>query len=183
MGALGFLTGIGIILLFLAGVFAVFYSIGGAVLGLSALFVLICIVMMLVILIQKPKGGGLSGAFGGAGGSASDVFGSKTGDVLTLTTVILFVLFLGLGVSLTYATRSADVAGAPSMEEQIRQASQEEQAEGVAEDGAIERPEVPPTTAGEPDDATGTAPESSTESTEQPQPPADTGDQPAGAEH
>ena len=50
---------------------------------LATLFVLTCIFMMLVILIQKPKGGGLSGAFGGAGGSAQAAFGAKTGDLLT----------------------------------------------------------------------------------------------------
>ena len=73
---------------------------------LAAGFVAVCLLMMLVILIQKPKGGGLSGAFGGAGGSASDVFGAKTGDVLTYVTVAFFLAFLILGVSLTFATRS-----------------------------------------------------------------------------
>ncbi|MGB0767749.1 MAG: preprotein translocase subunit SecG, partial [Phycisphaeraceae bacterium] len=32
---------------------------------MAILFAVVCIVMMLVVLIQKPKGGGLSGAFGG----------------------------------------------------------------------------------------------------------------------
>ena len=44
------------------------------------MFVLVALVLVLVILIQKPRGSGLTGAFGGAGGGGS-VFGSKTGYV------------------------------------------------------------------------------------------------------
>lgn len=69
-------------------------------------FAFVCGLMMLVILIQKPRGGGLSGAFGGAGGSAQAAFGAKTGDVLTWFTVVLFVLFLLLAMGLTWAIGS-----------------------------------------------------------------------------
>src|SRR5688500_17303563 len=55
----------------------------------SVLFFFTCVLMMGAILIQKPRGGGLSGAFGGAGGSAQSAFGGKTGDVLTWFTVVL----------------------------------------------------------------------------------------------
>lgn len=74
--------------------------------ALATLFVLTCLFMMLVILIQKPKGGGLSGAFGGAGGSSQALTGAKTGDVLTIITIICFVLFLALSMSLVYAIRA-----------------------------------------------------------------------------
>jgi len=67
-----------------------------------AIFVAVCLFMMLVILIQKPKGGGLSGAFGGAGGSSQAVFGAKVGDVLTLVTVLSFVLFLVLAMGMAW---------------------------------------------------------------------------------
>ncbi len=77
--------------------------------SMATLFVLTCLFMMLVILIQKPKGGGLSGAFGGAGGSAQAAFGAKTGDLLTTITIACFVLFLGLAIGLVYAIRD-DVA-------------------------------------------------------------------------
>ncbi len=76
---------------------------------MATLFVLTCVFMMLVILIQKPKGGGLSGAFGGAGGSAQAAFGAKTGDLLTMITIGCFVAFLGLAIGLVYAIR-AEVA-------------------------------------------------------------------------
>lgn len=69
-------------------------------------FAIVCVFMMLVILIQKPKGGGLSGAFGGGagGGSAGAVVGARVGDVLTIVTVVCFLLFLGLAMGLTWST-------------------------------------------------------------------------------
>lgn len=76
-------------------------------------FAVVCVFMMLVILIQKPKGGGLSGAFGGGagGGSAGAVVGARVGDVLTIVTVVCFLLFLGLAMGLTWSTKpSTDTA-------------------------------------------------------------------------
>jgi len=75
---------------------------------LATLFVLVCVFMILVILIQKPRGGGLSGAFGGAGGSAQAAFGAKTGDVLTWFTVFCFTGFLVLAMGLTWAMKPVD---------------------------------------------------------------------------
>ena len=60
------------------------------------LFVLCSVILVLVILIQKGKGGGLSGAFGG--GMASGLLGTKTGDFLTWFTIALVGLFLFLAV-------------------------------------------------------------------------------------
>ncbi|MEE9403885.1 MAG: preprotein translocase subunit SecG [Algisphaera sp.] len=73
------------------------------VLPLAIAFVAVALFMMLVILIQKPKGGGLSGAFGGAGGSDTSFVGAKVGDFLTILTVTCFILFLLLGMGLTWA--------------------------------------------------------------------------------
>ena len=86
---------------------------------LAILFVSVCLFMMLVILIQKPRGGGLSGAFGGAGGSAQAAFGAKTGDVLTWFTVICFSAFLLLAVGLTWSIKPID-AGIESIIEPIQ---------------------------------------------------------------
>ncbi len=63
-----------------------------------AIFILISILMVLIVLIQKGRGGGLSGAFGGAGGHTA--FGSKTGDVLTWATSIIFGVFVLLAIVL-----------------------------------------------------------------------------------
>src|SRR4030042_5411419 len=64
----------------------------------AVLFVLVSVVLVLVVLMQKGRGGGLSGAF--AGGMASSLLGSKTGDFLTWVTIILVAVFLTFAVLL-----------------------------------------------------------------------------------
>jgi preprotein translocase subunit SecG len=59
---------------------------------LAVLFAVCCVILILVILIQKGKGGGLSSAF--AGGMTSGLLGSKTGDVLTWVTISVVGVFL-----------------------------------------------------------------------------------------
>lgn len=78
---------------------------------LATLFVLICILLIAVILLQKGRGGGLSGAFGGAGGHSA--FGSRTGDMFTWVTVVLVGLFLVMGAALVlkFQPRHAEVNG------------------------------------------------------------------------
>src|ERR1051325_6823294 len=62
------------------------------------LFIVVCLFMILLVLIQKGRGGGLASAFGGAGGNTA--FGSKTGDVLTWATSVVFGIFLILAITL-----------------------------------------------------------------------------------
>ncbi len=52
----------------------------------------ICGLIILVVLLQRGRGGGLAGAFGGGGSSSA--FGAKTGDVFTIVTVVLAAVFL-----------------------------------------------------------------------------------------
>jgi preprotein translocase subunit SecG len=59
---------------------------------IAAIFVIGSVVLVLVVLIQKGKGGGLSGAF--SGGMASNILGSKTGDILTVVTISVASLFV-----------------------------------------------------------------------------------------
>ena len=70
----------------------------GFIMKLIAVAFIICaVVLILVVLIQKGRGGGIGAAFGGAAGG---VLGSKTGDFLTWVTVVLVGLFLILAVLL-----------------------------------------------------------------------------------
>jgi preprotein translocase subunit SecG len=69
------------------------------------LFIIVAIFLILLVLIQKGRGGGLASAFGGGGGNTA--FGSKTGDVLTWATSIIFGIFLFLAVILNLMTRQA----------------------------------------------------------------------------
>ena len=54
--------------------------------------------LIILVLIQRGKGGGLAGAFGGAGGGSA--FGSRAGDMFTKITIysaavwILLIMFL-----------------------------------------------------------------------------------------
>jgi len=76
---------------------------------LAFLWLLCAIILILVILIQKGRGGGLSGAFGG--GMAGGILGSKTGDFLTWVTVTLVGVFLLLSVTLAKFYRPAKASG------------------------------------------------------------------------
>lgn len=67
----------------------------------TVLFVVICALLIIVILLQKGRGGGLAGAFGGTGGHSA--FGAKTGDVFTWVTVALTGLFIVVAVVGNYA--------------------------------------------------------------------------------
>ncbi len=68
---------------------------------LAWLTILVCGLLMLVIMLQRGRGGGLAGAFGGGGGSSA--FGAKTGDVFTWITVVVALVFLLLTVASNYA--------------------------------------------------------------------------------
>ena len=52
---------------------------------LNTLILVLGIFLILLVLIQRGKGGGLAGAFGGAGGSSA--FGSRAGDKFTRITI------------------------------------------------------------------------------------------------
>jgi preprotein translocase subunit SecG len=71
-----------------------------------ALFVLVSLLMMLVILMQRPKSEGLGAAFGGA--VTENIFGAQTTNVLVKFTTWLTSIFfaLTLGLSILYAHRS-----------------------------------------------------------------------------
>ena len=53
--------------------------------------------MILLVLIQRGKGGGLAGAFGGMGGQSA--FGTKAGDMFTKITVVTAIFWFVLCIS------------------------------------------------------------------------------------
>jgi preprotein translocase subunit SecG len=63
---------------------------------LNILIVLLSLFMILLVLIQRGKGGGLAGAFGGVGGSSA--FGSRAGDMFTRITLIVAGVWLLLAM-------------------------------------------------------------------------------------
>jgi preprotein translocase subunit SecG len=70
-------------------------------LTLTIIFIVVAVAMVLIILVQRPAGGGLAGAFGGAGGGGTEgVFGGRVGDALTVMTVVAFTVYLTLALIL-----------------------------------------------------------------------------------
>ncbi|GAG24613.1 unnamed protein product, partial [marine sediment metagenome] len=55
------------------------------------LFLLTAVVLILLILVQKGRGGGLAGAFGGPGGHSA--FGTKTADIFVKATAVIAGIF------------------------------------------------------------------------------------------
>jgi len=65
------------------------------------LHVLVCFSLILVVLLQSGKGGGLSGAFGGMGGSGQALFGGRgAATFLSKATTVLGVAFMTTSVIL-----------------------------------------------------------------------------------
>ena len=69
------------------------------------LFLLTAVILTLLVLIQRGRGGGLAGAFGGAGGSSA--FGTKTADVFVRATAIVGALFFILSIVTAMMLRPA----------------------------------------------------------------------------
>ena len=59
--------------------------------------------LIFIILLQRGRGGGLAGAFGGAGGSSA--LGTKAGDIFTKITIGLAVFWVFLACLSIYALR------------------------------------------------------------------------------
>ncbi|MBV9390980.1 MAG: preprotein translocase subunit SecG [Verrucomicrobia bacterium] len=64
--------------------------------------VIVCVLLTLVVLMQRPKNEGLGAAFGS--GVTENIFGAQTTTVLTKTTVYLGSIFFALTLILTVLT-------------------------------------------------------------------------------
>jgi preprotein translocase subunit SecG len=78
---------------------------------LLALHLIVCIVLVLAVLLQAGKGGGLAGAFGsmGMGGMGQSLFGGRgAATFLSKTTTVLGIAFMvtSLCLALLSGTRS-----------------------------------------------------------------------------
>jgi preprotein translocase subunit SecG len=86
---------------------------------LIVLHIFVCLMLMLVVLIQPGKSGGLGAALGGAG--AQQIFGGRgAGNFLTRTTWIAASVFFLTSVTLAYLSTSTgdsleDLANTPAV--------------------------------------------------------------------
>jgi preprotein translocase subunit SecG len=76
---------------------------------LNLLVILTSLFLIGVVLIQRGKGGGLAGAFGGVGGSSP--FGSKAGDAFTKFTCYVALVW-GLLIMVQVKVMSYQTVGA-----------------------------------------------------------------------
>jgi preprotein translocase subunit SecG len=66
-------------------------------------FILVCIGLILLVLIQSDKGGGISGAIGGGLGGANSLLGTQdTANILTRGTAIFGGVFLILCIAMSW---------------------------------------------------------------------------------
>ncbi len=61
---------------------------------INLVILLLGLFLILLVLIQRGKGGGLAGAFGGMGGSSA--FGSRAGDAFTRITIVVAAIWFFL---------------------------------------------------------------------------------------
>jgi preprotein translocase subunit SecG len=62
---------------------------------LLVLHLIICVTLILVVLLQSGKGGGLAGAFGGMGGAGQSLFGGRgAATFLSKATTVLGIAFM-----------------------------------------------------------------------------------------
>ncbi len=111
---------------------------------IAVIFLICAVALILIILIQKGKGGGLSAAFGG--GMASGILGSKTGDFLTWVTITLAGVFLILAVIMAkfYKPGVSDFGPGTLQQPPVQQSPiPQEQPTGLGQ------PLTPPVTTGE----------------------------------
>jgi preprotein translocase subunit SecG len=128
---------------------------------LVGIHVLVAALLMLVILMQAAKGGGLSGAFGTGMGS-SPLFGAATSSVLVRTTTVLAVIFALTCISIAaIQSKRASVVGKgmkqPKREATVQPPDKAEASSAAKEGAATEKKEetLSPVEAGAAEKATG----------------------------
>lgn len=114
---------------------------------LYGIHIFVAFIMIVIILMQASKGGGLSGAFGTGTGS-SPLFGAATSTVLVRTTTVLAVIFAITCLSLaTIQARRSPIPKAKKSTEEVEKettgkeeppvAVEKEAAEKKEEEGAL----------------------------------------------
>ncbi len=111
---------------------------------------LVCLLVVLIILMQRPSANaGMGSALGG--GAAESVFGGESANVLskmtTTLTVILFILSFGLYLGFVAREKKVPSAIAPAAATTTKPATPEVPAATTATTPAAPAPTVPATTA------------------------------------
>jgi preprotein translocase subunit SecG len=122
------------------------------------LYVLVCILLVLLIIIQSDKGGGISGAIGGGLSGANQFLGTQdTANILTRGTTVLAGVYMVLCIllSLGLSRLATNTGGESALRERAEQQQSFSpssalepglpmQEEGQQEQGAAPAPELAP---------------------------------------
>jgi preprotein translocase subunit SecG len=109
---------------------------------LITLHVIVCVLMVLVVLMQRPRSEGLGSAFGG--GLTDNVFGSQTTNVLARFTTWLAVAFFAITLLLSIITAKAN-SGKTEIQKKLLSEPVPEAASTPASTPALPQPEATPT--------------------------------------
>jgi preprotein translocase subunit SecG len=106
---------------------------------LEIIHISVCVFLMLVVLLQQGKGGGMGAAFGG--GATQQVFGGRgAGNILTRATAVCAAIFMLTSVSLAYVASAGD--------REIKERVIEEQRKGRGNEGTrVKAPKAKPSAA------------------------------------
>jgi preprotein translocase subunit SecG len=80
---------------------------------LTLVYFATCVILIIIVLMQEPKGGGLSSAFGGAG--LDTAFGASIGRKISSFTVYLAIFFVVLTIGLAILSKSSGAAAGSSI--------------------------------------------------------------------
>jgi preprotein translocase subunit SecG len=101
---------------------------------LDIVHIAVCAFLMLVVLLQQGKGGGMGAAFGG--GATQQVFGGRgAGNILTRATAVCAGIFMLTSVSLAWVSSSGD--------RELKSRIVEEQRKGKGNEGTKVKPAKP----------------------------------------
>lgn len=129
---------------------------------------LVSVFMILLILVQRGRGGGLVGALGGPGGQSA--FGTKAGDLFTRITIVTAAIWIVLLAAAAYTLKEKDLPETGAIGD-LGPTLTNPDTDKKTDGGATSNPAAPPATSGAAPATPAGAPEA----------PAGTPETPAGA--
>ena len=147
---------------------------------LLSILAIVCVLLTLVVLMQRPKNEGLGAAFGS--GVTENIFGAQTATVLTKATVYLGCIFFGLTLLLTVLTaRQSMDRRVGVLESEVRKAAALPTPKTAASPAAAGSPQASASVAASPALASSATPLSSATASASPSPSGTTAPSPTTA--
>jgi preprotein translocase subunit SecG len=147
---------------------------------LLSILAIVCVLLTLVVLMQRPKNEGLGAAFGS--GVTENIFGAQTATVLTKATVYLGCIFFGLTLLLTVLTaRQSMDRRVGVLESEVRKAADLPTPKTTASPAAAGSPQASASVTASPALASSATPLSSATASAAPSPSGTTAPSPTAA--